>query len=358
MSIHRLSHKESGNTILIVLGVVAIIAIGTLVYFSIKTNEEGAGGESTMAAAAPTEAASQPSAGGDTPADAKEQKTADASKPPVIKPGNPVVAKLKGGEVTRLDVFNYIQSLPPQTRQLPLEQLYPMAVEQVINSKIISEKTKNVNLDNDEEVKKQLAEAKKQITRAVYIEKEVTKRVTDDRLKKAYDEYVKNFPDIQDVKARHILVKEESKAKDLISQLDKGANFEELAKENSTDGTAKSGGDLGYFAKTDVVPAFGDAAFALKVGEYTKKPVKSDFGYHVIKVEDKRKRPPADYEAIKPFLEAQVRRQILDETIQEWRDEASIERFDINGDPVEPSAGDMEPEAEKVGAGAISPAKK
>ncbi|MBK7361304.1 MAG: peptidylprolyl isomerase [Micavibrio sp.] len=226
---------------------------------------------------------------------------------------------------------------------MPLEQLYPLALEQVINSRIIAAKTKNVNLDSDEEVKKRLAAAKTEIVRGVYIEKQVSEKISEDRLKSVYEEYVKNFPDIQDVKARHILVKEEGKAKDLIKQIEGGASFEDLAKANSTDGTAQNGGDLGYFAKTDVVPAFGDAAFALNIGEFTKKPVKTDFGYHVIKVEEKRKRPPASYDDIKPYLETQVRRQILDETIQAWRKDADIQRFDINGDAIEPSAGEPAP---------------
>lgn len=325
-------HSESGNTALIVLAVVIVAAVGGLAYFSGKIEKPMA--QTADAATAAAAAAAQTAA---APADP------NAPKPPVIKPGNPVVAKMKGGEVTRMDVFNFIQDLPPQTRQMPLEQLYPLALEQVINSRIIAAKTQNVNLDSDAEVKKRLAAAKTEIVRSVYIEKQVNEKVTEDRLKSVYDEYVKNFPDIQDVKARHILVKEESKARDLIKQVEGGANFEELAKANSTDGTAQNGGDLGYFAKTDVVPAFGEAAFALNPGEFTKKPVKTDFGYHVIKVEEKRKRPPASYEDIKPYLETQVRRQILDETIQSWRNDAGIQRFDINGDAIEPAAGDAAP---------------
>ncbi|HQX26527.1 MAG TPA: peptidylprolyl isomerase [Alphaproteobacteria bacterium] len=329
----RQFHSESGNTALIVLAVIVVAAIGGLAYFSGKIGKEAPAADNSAIAAAAAQTASA------APAD----PNAPEVKPPVLKPGNPVVAKMKGGEVTRLDVFNFIQDLPPQTRQMPLEQLYPLALEQVINSRIIAAKTKNVNLDSDEEVKKRLAAAKTEIVRGVYIEKQVSEKISEDRLKSVYEEYVKNFPDIQDVKARHILVKEEGKAKDLIKQIEGGASFEDLAKANSTDGTAQNGGDLGYFAKTDVVPAFGDAAFALNIGEFTKKPVKTDFGYHVIKVEEKRKRPPASYDDIKPYLETQVRRQILDETIQAWRKDADIQRFDINGDAIEPSAGEPAP---------------
>lgn len=345
--IHRkLFHNQAGNAVLIVLAVLVVAAVGGLAYFYGKVGNEGSKQDASALAAAAAQAATAPTAPATTNNNAAAGAAGETAQanPPIIKPGNPVVAKLSNGEeVTRLDVFNFIQTLPPQTRQLPLEQLYPMALEQVINGKLIAEKTKGVNLDSDPEVKKQLAEAKTQITRTVYIEQQITKKVTEERLKAVYDEYVKNFPDIQDAKARHILVKEEAKAKDLVKQLNEGASFEELAKANSIDGTAQNGGDLGYFAKTDVVPAFGEAAFNLEVGQYSKKPVKTDFGYHVIKVEEKRKRPPAAYEDIKPFLEAQVRRQILDEMVQQWRNEAGIQRFDINGEVIEPAAGEEAP---------------
>ncbi len=348
---HTKSHNQSGNALVIVLAVLVVAGLGGLAYFYSTKADKGETASTSVAAAG---------AEGTQSADGNNSENADA--PPVAGENNPVVARLKGGEVTRLEVFNFIQTLPPQTRQLPLEQLYPMALEQVINSKIIAEKTKGVNLDSDAEYKKQLAEAKKQITRTVYIENLVNKKVTDDRLKDAYEKYVKAFPDVQDVKARHILVKDEAKAKDLIKQLGEGKDFAELAKANSTDGTAASGGELGYFAKTEVVPAFGDAAFALNVGEYSKKPVKTDFGYHVIKLEEKRKRPPATYDEIKPFLETQLRRQILDETVQAWRDDAQIERFDINGKPIEPAGGDEKkaeekPEAKEAPANSATPAQ-
>jgi peptidyl-prolyl cis-trans isomerase C len=185
----RQFNSESGNAALIVLAVIVVAAIGGLAYFSGKIGKEAPAADNSALAAAAAQTA--------TAAPAAADPNAPEAKPPVLKPGNPVVAKMKGGEVTRLDVFNFIQDLPAQTRQMPLEQLYPLALEQVINSRIIAAKTKNVNLDNDEEVKKRLAAAKTEIVRGVYIEKQVNQKVSEDRLKSVYDEYVKNFPDIQ-----------------------------------------------------------------------------------------------------------------------------------------------------------------
>jgi peptidyl-prolyl cis-trans isomerase C len=319
-------HKQSGNAGVIALVILAVAAIGAFAYFATQK-----GNQSVAATASAPTASAASAAGGDT--------ATAASNLPEIVPGNPVVAKVDGKDITRLDVLNFVQTLSPQVKQLPLEQLFPMAVDQLVNTQIIMEKTKDVNLDNDPEVQKQLEAAKDQIERSVYIQKEVNKKVTDDKVKEAYDLYVKNFPDVQEVKARHILVKDEAKAKDLIKQLDGGADFAKLATENSTDGTAKTGGDLGYFTEKEVVPEFAKAAFDTAPGSYTKAPVKTDFGYHVIRVEEKRKRPAATFEQAKPILEAQLRRDVLETMIKDWRSSSKIETFDINGNKIEPSAG-------------------
>ncbi|GJL84583.1 MAG: hypothetical protein DHS20C02_03580 [Micavibrio sp.] len=330
MSKHNAYHKESGNAVVIVLVVLVIAAVGGLAYLSGQM-----GGKDKDGAAASQVASVQQANPGAQAAAAGEQP-----EPLNVKPGNPVVAKLNGDDITRVDVFNFIQQLPPNVRQQPVQQLFPLAQDQVITARIIEAKTKGVKLDNDPEVKKQLAAAKEQIVRAAYINNAVTKKLTDERLKTAYDQYVKQFPDIDEVKARHILVEDEAKAKEIIAKLDAGGSFEELAKEHSTDGTAANGGDLGYFSKNDnLVPEFLEAAFQLKVGELSKKPAKTQFGYHIIKIEEQRKRPPADFETAKPFLEGELRRVVLNEVIEEWRKDMKIERFDINGDAIEPAAG-------------------
>ena len=309
-------NRESGNAVVIVLVILVIAVVGVLAYLSGKATSDKSGAAENAAV----------------------ESTQQADVPQIeIKPGNPVVAKVDGKEITRADVFGFIQTLPTETRQLPIGQLFPVALDQVINGRVVNEKTDGVNLDRDPIVKERLDAVKKNIVRDVYVQKKVDEMVTEDRLKEAYDQYVKAFPEIQEVQARHILVKDKSLAKDLIKQLDEGADFETLAKENSTDSTAENGGLIGYFAENEVVPPFAEAAFALGVNEYTKKPVETEFGYHIIQVLEKRQRPPADFEQAKPFLEAQLRQVALGQLIQSWRDGASVERFDINGDPIKPA---------------------
>lgn len=320
---------QAGNAAIITLVALVIVAVGALAYLSGKmTSEEASSATQT--------AVTETAAGNEATEQAQAPQT-------VIEPGNPVVAKIGDVEVTRLDVFNFIQTLPPQTRQLPVEQLFPLAANEVINARIINDKVKDVNLDNDPKVKEQLAAAKTNIVRNVFVQNAVEEKVTDERIKQAYDAYSSTFPDVEEAKASHILVDEESLAKDLIKKLNEGGDFAELAKEHSKDATAQNGGELGYFAATEVVPEFAEAAFGLDAGAYTAKPVKSQFGFHVIKLEEKRKRPPASFEDAKPFLEGQLRQAVLAEVIDGWRDDAKVELFDINGKPLnaaEPAAGE------------------
>ena len=341
------SSSESGNAVVIVLVVLVVIAVGALAYLATQMND---GESQTQDPAAQMVAADQETAATDENAapeqtaeatDAENQEAVQVPAPqePVeVKPGNPTVAVVNGEEIKRMDVLNFIQTLPEQTRQRPIDQLFPQALEQVVNAKLVEEKAEAVNLDNNPEVQEQLEQAKRQIVSTVYLQQEVEKEVTEERLREGYNLYVENFPEIQEVKAKHILVDDEAKAQELIEQLNEGASFEELAQENSKDNTAEQGGDLGYFAQTDVVPEFADAAFALEPGSVTQEPVQTQFGYHVIKVEDKRQRPPAEFEQAKPFLETQIRAAVLNGILQGWREEADIKKFDINGEPIEESA--------------------
>lgn len=274
---------------------------------------------------------------------AKTEDGADAAK----DENDVVVAKVDGEEIKRSEVIKFITALPPQMQQLPIQQLFPMALEQVINGKIVDVKAKTLSgLANDSEVEKRMEEAKIQIMRAVYVEKEIEKLVTDERLKAAYETAKTKQKPTEEVKARHILVDSEAKAKELIEKLNGGADFAALAKEFSKDTSNKdAGGDLGYFAKDTMVKSFADAAFAMNKGDVSKAPVKTQFGYHVIKVEDKRVAPFPPFEQVREALAVNERRQILDELVKQWNSTATIERFDINGKPLPAPKVEAAPEA-------------
>lgn len=257
-----------------------------------------------------------------------------AEESPTIKLGDPVVAVVGDEEIKRSDVFAFISNLPEQVRQMPIQQLFPMALEQVVNNRVIGSKAENAALESDEEVTTLVNQAKNQIVRNVYVDRQVDEAVTQKRLLRAYEELLDTVSDIEEVHARHILVEDEDKAKELITKLDEGADFETLARENSTGPSAERGGDLGFFAKNEMVPEFSEAAFALDVGSYTKEPVQTQFGWHVVKVEEKRMRPEPEFEDVKAQLEAQERQKALAELLETWQKEAKIKKYDINGEEI------------------------
>lgn len=338
MSIDQSGEKQpktgKGPIVIATAGVLALVAAGG---FFFMQNQDGA---------APVTLGATETAGVETiaPAAGKkeekkaEEKAAEAQAEPAkadeIVIGDPVVAKMGTEEIKRSDVLNFIGTLPPQVQEMPVKDLFPMALDQVLNDRIVGKKAEQAKLEADPEVSKQLALAKAQIVRNVYIERELAKAVSQKDLLKAYEKALEGFERVDEVHARHILVKDEAAAQEIIKKLDEGKPFEELAKESTDAQTAVNGGDLGFFAKGQMIPEFSDAAFALEPGTYTKTPVKTQFGYHIIKVEEKRKRPEPQFEAVKPQLEAQVRREKLNSMLESWQKEASIKKFDINGKPV------------------------
>ena len=255
-----------------------------------------------------------------------------------VEPGNPVVAKVDGKEITRVDVYRFIQTMPANIQQLPATAVYPMALEQVVNTRIVQNKAEESNVEETDEFKLELEMAKQQLERNVYLQNQVDKKITDGKLKSAYNEYIKKVPDVEERRARHILLEDESKAKAVIEKLNTGGEFEALAKELSVGPTAPKGGDLGYFADGEMVPEFSKSVFSMSKGDVTEAPVKTQFGYHVIKLEDVRKRPKPTMEQLTPALEAEMRRELLTEMMQDWRKSAKIEQFDINGKPLKEGA--------------------
>ncbi len=255
---------------------------------------------------------------------AEEQTTAD----------NPVVAVVNGKELHRSDVESIARSLPEQMRQVPLEQIYPMLLDRVIDFKLLADEAETLNIADDPEVQPALAEARANVLRDAMLRKKVEEGSTKDKLQARYEEMKKGEDfSFEEVHARHILLASEDDANKVIAELENGAEFEELAKERSTGPSAAQGGDLGYFKKGQMVPEFGEAAFAMEIGSTSSEPVKTQFGYHVIKVEDKRTVEPS-FEESEPQIRQEVARDIVTALVEELRSNAKIERFNIDGTPM------------------------
>ena len=250
-----------------------------------------------------------------------------------------VVARVNGDAITRADIAHEMQSMGGRAAQMPMQVLYPQLLEKAIMTKLVSAKGYAEKLQDDSEVKARLKDIEAQLVADAYVRKQVTPQITDAKLKARYDELAAKFKPEDEVRARHVLVKTEAEANDILKQLKDGADFAKLATEKTTDtGSAKQGGDLGYFPRSAMVKPFAEAAFAMKVGEISEKPVKTDFGYHVIKLEDRRKSSPPPMAEVKDELTAQVGQEIAAKMIKDMEAKAKIERFNLDGTPMKAKA--------------------
>jgi len=258
------------------------------------------------------------------------------ASPAGLPAGNPVVARVDGTELHLADVEAAQHSLPPQAQKLPLKQIYPLLLDRLVDGALVTEAGRKEHLDQDPAVEQRLKLYKDRLIQQAYVEQLIKGAETEDKLKARYQKFIEEKPAREEVHARHILVKTEAEAKSIIAQLDKGADFATLAKKNSTDPGAASGGDLGYFTRDDMVPAFSAAAFALPVGKYTETPVKTEFGWHVILVEDHRVKKPPTFTEAREQISQLLARDIIQAKLKELRGAANIETFGLDGKPLPP----------------------
>jgi peptidyl-prolyl cis-trans isomerase C len=243
---------------------------------------------------------------------------------------DPVVARVNGKELHRSEVDSVQRSLAAQGQQMPPEAL----IDRLVSGMLITEAGRKAKLADDPEVKKKTAEYEDRVIQQVYISRAVEAGATDAKLHEQYDKFVKEQPAKEEVSARHILVPSEDEAKAVIAELNKGADFATLAKQKSTDPAKDTGGDLGFFSRDAMVPEFADAAFKLGKGEYTKTPVHTQFGWHVIKVDDRRTAAPPSFEESKDELTNDVARDIINAKVKALRDGAKVETFALDGSPL------------------------
>ncbi len=281
---------------------------------------------------------------------AKAAKAEKAEKAEKGKADDPVVARLDGKPIYRSEVELQAESLPKQYRRLPLATVFPVLLNQVIDRKLVAAEVSRQGLENDPEVKKRMADIRERVVHEIYLSRRVQIEVTEAALRKRYERQVKEAPTVKEARARHILVKTEEEAIAVIAELENGAEFAATAKAKSIGPSAARGGDLGYFKRQQMVPPFAEAAFALKPGEMTKKPVKTQFGWHIILTEDIREIKPPSFEQKRDQLHTEMSREVVRTEMFRLRKSTKIERFNPDGSPVvepkaEPAEKGVEPKA-------------
>lgn len=260
---------------------------------------------------------------------------------------NPLIASVNGQKIYLDDVKHAAASLPPQARQLPPNTLVNILLNQIVSQKAIQIDALKEGLDKKPEVKAQMEEAADNALQNAYLQEKVGPLVTEDAIKQAYQANYASKKGEQEIHARHILVADEAKAKDVIKQLNHGAKFEDLAKKLSTDkGSGASGGDLGWFKKDDMLPEFSKAAFAMKPNTISQTPVKTQYGYHVIQVLGSREAAVPAIDQVHDEIRQQLIRENVRQIVDTAQKKAKIVRYDAQGKPL-PDAPAAAPAAPK-----------
>ena len=260
-----------------------------------------------------------------------------AATPVRAEDANPVLAKVNGSEIRQSDMALAEEELGPSLDKMDPATKQENLLAFLIDMKIVSKAAEDKKVEDNEEFKKRLAFARNRLLMDSLLATEGKAATTDDAMKKVYEDAAKQITGEQEVHARHILVETEDEAKAVKAELDKGADFAELAKKKSKDPGASDGGDLGFFTKDQMVPEFSAVAFALEPGKISD-PVKSQFGWHIIKVEEKRNRKAPDFEQVKGQIETYVTRKAQADYVAKLREGAKIERLDQAANTPAPAA--------------------
>lgn len=215
-----------------------------------------------------------------------------------------VAAKVNNHIISAQDVLNAVNTLPENVKTKPLSEIYPRIINELINKHLITKRAYNEKLDLDQNVLNLIQKNKDSILAKYWLNNYIKNETSEENIKNFYNEYVKSFKEYTEVNASHILVKTKNEAVSIINKLKSKSQFSELAKTFSIGPSGKNGGNLGWFGPGQMVKEFEKAAFLIEKGNISQKPVKTKFGFHVIKVNDIRNAKPKKlYEIKKNIIE-------------------------------------------------------
>jgi len=263
--------------------------------------------------------------------------SAPATSPAAVPAVDPakVVARVNGMDITEGDLAVAAEDPALQMPNVPDEQKRELLTGYLIDLKLGAKAAEAAKIGSGAEFARKLAYNRDKTLLDEYLDQAAKKAVTPEAARKLYDETVKSIPPEQEVRARHILVDTEEEAKKAYDRVKGGEDFAKVAGEMSKDpGSKTDGGDLGFFTKDRMVEPFAEAAFKLEPGQISD-PVKSQFGWHVIKVEEKRTKPAPSFEETKDQVEAYLGRKAQQDLIMSLRKDAKIEKLDDKGNLVE-----------------------
>ena len=258
-----------------------------------------------------------------------------AAQTQAVNPASdPVVARVDGAPIHLSEVEDAVRALPEQFRAMPPQVLFPIMIDQLISQRVLVAAARRLDLQNSPEVRARVARAEEEALQQAFLAREIAPLMTEAALRARYERDIASQPREAELRARHILVQTETDARAIVAALQGGADFAALARERSRGPGAAEGGDLGFFKREEMPEAFAEAAFALAPGQFTATPVRTQFGWHVIKVEERREQPLPSFEQ----AAEELRRAIIEEAatglVDRLRAQASVQRFNLDGSPL------------------------
>ncbi len=254
----------------------------------------------------------------------------DPAKPPPVV-ADPVVASVEGHLIYLSDLGRASQTLPENLRGLPFDTLYPVLLDRMIDHESLVIMARRIGLEDNKDVQRDIQAAVEKILEGAYLGVEAAPKVTEQAIQARYNRQYANRPATEEVHARHILVTTEPEARKVMEDLAKGADFATIARVVSKDPDAAKGGDLGFFRREQVWPSFADVAFSTQPGQVAPNPVHNEFGWHVIKVEEKRLVAPPSYSDIHDQLRQELMAAAVQQAIERARSGLAIHRFNLDG---------------------------
>ena len=239
----------------------------------------------------------------------------------------PIVANVNNEDISLETMIHAMNELPPEIQSQPFMSYYEDLLERVIDIKLFAQEGKKMKLDEEPSVRAAIDFVIEKVLMQAFLSKYVQENIKEENIKASYSNFIADETSREEIKASHILMDTESEAIDVINMLNDGDDFAELAKNKSTGPSGPSGGDLGWFKRGQMVPPFEKAAFSLNKNEITQLPVQTQFGWHVIKIFDKRIPEAPSYESMKSKLIQDLERKIVSKKIQDLRNDALIEKL-------------------------------
>ncbi len=253
------------------------------------------------------------------PAGAQEEEPA-AKEDKVVAIVNGHEIRVSEVQMATEDIIGQLPNLPPKVR-------FPYVVEYLIERHLLAQYAVKEGIADTEEYRRRLALYQAKALRDAYFFQKIRPMVTEEDIRKVYDEEAAKLQQTERIRARVIQVATEQEANDILGRLANGESFEDLAKKYSLDGSKEVGGDLGYFTAEDMVPEFSKAAFALKVGEVSP-PVKTDLGWYIIRVDDRKQGTAQPYDQVKPAIRNVLLRRKVGDVMEKIRAASKVEIVD------------------------------